>query len=389
MKWSEPILHVDMDAFFVEVERRRSPGLVGKPVVVGGAGPRGVVAAASYEARGFGVYSAMPMGGARRKCPDLIIVPPDHTFYRQVSELVFDIFRSFTPLVEGLSLDEAFLDVLGLRRHFESPVEIARAVRAEIRSGLGLPASVGIASNKFLAKLASGAAKPDGIHHVPVATQLEFLHALPVDALWGVGEAARASLEQLGVETVGDVAAIQPHVLERRLGAVHGRHLAELAAGVDSRRVTPDGEAKSVSVEETYPVDLVGATVVDAELLAHADALASRLRRSGLAGRTISIKVRFDDFTTVTRSESRRAATDTTREIHATARRLAERIDLTRPVRLIGVAASNLEPADTPRQSSVDSVPEWEHLADAVESVRRRFGDASIEPASLLGREKR
>ncbi len=384
--WSEGILHVDMDAFFVEVERRRSPDLKGQAVVVGGGGPRGVVAAASYEARRFGVHSAMPMAHARRRCPDLVIVPPDHAHYRSVSERVFEVFRSFTPLVEGLSVDEAFLDVSGLRRHFESPLAVAGAVRAEIRARLDLPASVGLASNKFLAKLASDAAKPDGIRHIPVDRQLEFLHALPVRALWGVGEATQAALEQLGVETVGDVAVIPPAILGRRLGPVQGRHLTELAAGVDGRPVTPDVDTKSVSVEETYPVDLVGEAVIHTELLAHCDALAYRLRRAGLAARTISIKIRYDDFTTVTRSETREAPTDTTRQIHAAARRLIERVNLGRPIRLIGGGASSLEPGDAPRQTTVESPPEWDKVADAVDLIRRRFGDAAIEPATLLER---
>jgi len=316
------------------------------------------------------------------------VVAPDHARYREVSEEVFGIFRSFTPVVEGLSLDEAFLDIRGLRHHFDAPVGVAEAVRSQVRSRLRLPASVGIASNKFLAKLASAAAKPDGIRHVPADDQLEFLHALPVRSLWGVGEATHASLEILGVETVGDVALVPRAVLERRIGSAHGRHLADLAAGHDPRAVTPDGEAKSISVEQTYPVDLNGAAVVDGELLAHADALASRLRRAGLAARTISIKVRFDDFTTVTRSESMSVPVDMTKKIHAAARRLSARVDFARPVRLIGVAASALEAGDTPRQLAVDGSGGWERMADAVDSVRRRFGDASIEPASLLDREE-
>lgn len=375
-----------MDAFFVEVERLRSPELVGKAVAVGGTGPRSVVAAASYEAREFGVRSALPMGRARRQCPHLIVVPPDHARYRQVSEQVFAIFRSVTPLVEGLSLDEAFLDVGGLRHHYPSAVDLAERLRAQIRSDLSLPASVGVASNKFLAKLASEAAKPDGLCHVPAEGQIEFLHRLPARALWGVGEATHAALEQMGVDTVGDIAAIPAHLLARRLGDAHGRHLHELAHGIDPRPVEPDAAAKSVSVEETYPVDLTGPETIRAELLAHSDVLASRLRRAGLAARTITLKVRYGDFTTVTRSESLAAPIDIARDINAAAQALAERVDLTAPVRLLGVGGSGLEAADAPRQLGASEAEGWDRVADAVDTIRSRFGDASIEPARLLER---
>jgi nucleotidyltransferase/DNA polymerase involved in DNA repair len=387
--WTEPILHVDMDAFFVEVERLRRPDLVGVPVAVGGLGPRAVVAAASYEARVFGVHSAIPMTRARRLCPDLIVVPADHHEYRRMSEQVFEIFRSYTPLVEGLSLDEAFLDVSGLRRHHPGPEAVAADLRARIATELKLPASVGIAATKFVAKLASQAAKPDGVVHVHLDDQLEFIHALPLRALWGVGEATMAALETLGVETVGDIAVLPVSALERRVGAAHGRHLADLADGRDPRRVEPDTEAKSVSVEETYDTDLVGKAAVQTELLAHAETLASRLRRSGLAGRTVTVKIRYADFTTVTRSETHSTPTDVGRDLHRAAVRLVDRVDLAAPVRLVGLSASSLEPADTPRQLEVEEGDGWNRVAEAVEAVRLRFGDESVEPARLLGRRGR
>ncbi|MGA7272725.1 MAG: DNA polymerase IV, partial [Acidimicrobiia bacterium] len=344
----------------------------------------------SYEARRFGIHSAMPMSRARRRCPDLVVVPPDHRRYREVSEEVFAVFHSFTPLVEGLSLDEAFLDVGGLRRHYPSPVVVAEHIRAALRRALGLPASVGVAPSKFLAKLASEAAKPDGIRHVPVSAQLEFLHALPVRALWGVGEATLAVLDGLGVETVGDIATLGPSVLERRLGAAVGRHIFELAQGRDDRAVEPDIDAKSLSVEQTYEVDLRGWTMVDSELLAHADRLASRLRRAGLLARTISLKLRYSDFTTLTRSETSPAGTDITRELHHIGRRLAHRLDVDRPIRLLGLGATNLAPKLAPRQLRVGDTGEWDRVADAVEAVRERFGQDSIEPAGLMNpiREK-
>lgn len=382
--WTEPILHVDMDAFFVEVERLRGRAPVGVPVAVGGRGTRAVVAAASYEARPYGVRSALPMARAMRLCPDLVVVPPDHDEYRRVSESVFEVFRSFTPRVEGLSLDEAFLDVAGLSRHYGGPVDVAGAIRTAIREGLGLPASVGVAGSKFVAKLASEAAKPDGIRHIALADQAVFLDRLPVRALWGVGEATMAALEGIGVETVGDVAALPPGTLERRLGTAHGRHLAALASGHDPREVEPDVEAKSVSVEHTYDRDLRGAEAVDVELLAHSHRLASRLRRSGLVARTITLKIRYADFTTITRAETRRQGTAIARDIHHHARRLATELELDRPVRLVGLGASALETADAPRQLSVDDDGSWSAVSDAVESVRRRFGDASVGPARLL-----
>lgn len=384
MGWTEPILHVDMDAFFVEVERLRNSALIGRVVVVGGAGQRGVVAAASYEARQFGIHSAMPMTGARRRCPELVVVPPDHRRYREVSEEVFAIFHSFTPLVEGLSLDEAFLDIGGLRRHYPSPVAVADAVRAALRRDVGLPASVGVAPSKFLAKLASEAAKPDGVRHVPSSSQLDFLHALPVRSLWGVGEATLAVLDGLGVETVGDIATLGPSVLERRLGGAVGRHIFDLAHARDEGSVQPDSEAKSLSVEHTYEVDLTGWELVDSELLAHADRLASRLRRAGLLARTVSLKLRYADFTTLTRSETSPGGTDVTRDLHHVGRRLARRLDTGRPIRLLGLGATNLVPKQRPRQLRVDDSGQWDRVADAVDAVRERFGQDSIEPAGLL-----
>lgn len=383
--WNEPILHVDMDSFFVEVERLRDPGLVGRPVAVGGAGPRGVVASASYEAREFGVASAQPMATARRLCESLIVVPADHGRYREVSAQVFAIFRSFTPLVEGLSLDEAFLDVGGLRLHYESPVEVGEAVRGQIRSELGLPASVGVASVKFIAKLASEAAKPDGLRHIPVEGQKAFLHALPAEAMWGVGPATLAALARLGVETIGDIAGLPPRSLESAVGPTAGRHLSDLARGHDPREVVPDTAAKSVSVEETYDEDLVSAEIVETALLAHAQRLSGRLRRAGLKTRTVTLKVRYDDFTTVTRSQTIPAATDSGRRLFGVAVDLVRGLgDGDRPVRLLGLGGTSLESADRPAQLDLDSGIDWARVEDAVAGVRERFGDAAVGPARLV-----
>ena len=385
MVWTEPILHVDMDAFFVEVERLQDPTLRHKPVAVGGGGKRGVIASASYEARKSGVHSAQPTAIALRLCPELIVVSPDHHRYAAISAQVFEIFRSFTPYVEGLSLDEAFLDVLGLRFHYETPVHVGQEIRARIKSELGLPASVGVASTKFMAKLASEAAKPDGWLHIPVADQLEFLHGLPVSSLWGVGPATLAGLQRLGVVTVGDLAELPEPALVSTLGPANGRHLLALARGIDHRQVEPDIEAKSVSVEETYETDLDGKEVVQTALLAHAQGLSARLQRSGLAARTITLKVRYQDFTTITRSLTTEAALDSAHDLYRVGLSLLEQVDLAHPVRLLGLGGSTLEDGSQPRQLTLDASEDWDKLAQAVSGVRDRFGDHAVEPARLLG----
>lgn len=382
--WTEPILHVDMDSFFVEVERLRDPDLRGRPVAVGGRGPRGVIASASYEARRHGVHSAQPTVTALRLCPDLEVVAPTHGRYREVSVAVFAIFRSFTPLVEGLSLDEAFLDVRGLRRHFGSPVAVGESIRSEIRSGLGLPASVGVASNKLLAKLASEEAKPDGIHHIPAESQLEFLRALPARSLWGVGPATLASLERLGVETVGDIGDLPEQTLSRLLGPTHGRHLHRLANGVDPRPVEPDAEAKSISVEETYETDLVGRDLLETAILTHSQRLSTRLHSAALVARTVTLKARYEDFTTLTRSRTLDEPVDGARELYRAAIPLLDQIEPDRPVRLLGLGASSLEGVERPRQLDLQHDTDWDRIEEAVAAVRRRFGEGAVSPARLV-----
>ncbi|MGA7282709.1 MAG: DNA polymerase IV [Acidimicrobiia bacterium] len=382
--WPEHILHVDMDSFFVEVERLSDESLIGRPVAVGGTGGRGVIASASYEARSFGVSSAQPTAVAMRLCPPLVVIPPNHSRYEEVSWEVFEVFRSFTPLVEGLSLDEAFLDVSGLRRHFDSPVAVGSALRQRIRERLGLPASVGVAGSKFLAKLASEAAKPDGVLHVPVENQLEFLHPLPVQALWGVGPATLAGLKRLGIETVGDLAELPEPTILQSLGPTQGRHLIDLSLGRDPRSVHPDSEAKSISVEETYESDLTGHEVIETALLAHAQRLSGRLRRAGVLARTIAIKVRYEDFTTVTRSKSTDRATSSAHQIFQMVKALLDSVDTGRPVRLLGVGASGLEASGSDPQLLLDAGNERDSLAEAVGVVREKYGEHAIEPARLL-----
>ena len=346
---AEPILHVDMDAFYVEVERLDDPGLVGQPVVVGGEGPRGVVASASYEARATGVRSAMPMSTARRACPGMVIVPPRHRRYGEISERVFSIFRDFTPLVQGLSVDEAFLDVRGLRRHYPDSRAVAEAIRARIRSQLLLPASVGAATSLYLAKMASGYAKPDGVLIVTEGSEKAFLERLDVRELWGVGKATRSKLASMGIGTVGQLARVPLPVLRRHLGEATGAHLHRLANGIDERVVEPRSDAKSISVEQTFEHDISGTEALRSQLLRQADQVAWRLRRAGLSGRTVSLKLRFPDFRTITRSQTEGVAT---RDADPIARRACALLDRTdagrRPIRLLGVGLHGLAQAPEP-----------------------------------------
>ncbi len=382
--FAEPILHVDMDAFFVEVERLREPSLSGRPVIVGGLGGRGVVASASYEARAAGVRSAMPMAVARRRCPHAAFVPPDHRRYGEISAQVFETLRSFTPHVEGISVDEAFLDVAGLRLHYPTSEAVAQAIRRALRQHPGLPASVGIARTKFLAKMASQDAKPDGICRVRAGEELGFLHPLPVRRLWGVGEATHAALEGLGVATIGDLAAMAPSVLERRLGKAAGAHLTALAHGIDPRPVAGPAGAKSISVEETYEQDLHTSEEIDRALAVLCHRLESRLRRAAMRGHTVTLKVRFADFTTITRSGSHADPVAHAGEFVAAVRSLWRKVpDGVGGVRLLGVGVTGLERRDDPEQMALDTV-DSRAAAAAIEEIRERFGDDSIVPGRLL-----
>jgi DNA polymerase-4 len=394
VKPTRTILHVDMDAFYVSVELLRRPELRGQPVVVGGAGNRGVVAAASYEARAFGIHSAMPSTRARRLCPHAVFLPGDHAHYGEVSGRVMAIFRSFTPLVEPISLDEAFLDVTGARRlHGDGPT-IARAIRGRVLDAEGLTCSVGVASTKFIAKLASEAAKPRatptgpapglGVKVVEPGAELRFLHPLPASALWGVGPATLARLERFGVRTVGDIAALPIDALVSSLGKANGEHLHLLAAGVDERDVVPDQAPKSIGHEETFAHDHHRLDTLSREAVRMADAVAGRLRNHDLAGRTVSLKVRFHDFRTITRSTTFPAPVDDTATITRAAKLLLEQIDPTPGVRLLGVTVSALAAAGG-RQLSLDDLTtrSWDEASGAVDAIRQRFGDTSIGPAVL------
>jgi len=393
------ILHVDMDAFYASVELLRHPELRGTPVVVGAPGARGVVAAASYEARAYGVHSAMPSMRARRLCPHATFLPGDHAHYAAVSARVMAIFQSVTPLVEPLSLDEAFLDVGGATRLLGEPPAIARAIRQRVLDEEGLTCSVGVAANKFLAKLASEAAKPtaspagprfgSGVRVINAGEELAFLHPLPSRALWGVGPQTQKVLDRLGIHTVGDLADFDEEVLVRALGDAHGRHLYRLSRGIDDRPVVADAPVKSVSHEETFAVDRTDPDALAAEVVRMAESVGNRLRANHLAGRTVTIKVRFHDFNTITRSVTLAAPIDAGIDIARAAKGLLARIDPSSGVRLLGVGVTNFV-AGAAVQLSLDDTPAddpgWSAATGAIDAIRDRFGDDAIVPATLTGR---
>lgn len=382
-----PVLHVDMDAFYASVEVRRRPDLRGRPVIVAGSGTRGVVLSATYEARAYGVASAQPIARARRCCPAAVVVPPDFPAYAEASTGIMEIFRSVTPLVEPLSLDEAFLDVRGVRRRLGRPEQIGEWLRARVADEQALPCSVGVASTKFVAKLASARAKPDGLLVVPSSDVIGFLHPLPVTALWGVGERTAEVLTRLGLRTVGDLARVPATTLQRALGPALGAHLAALAWGRDPRPVIPDEADRSIGAEETFPRDIDDADLVRRELLRLSERTAGRLRRAGLVGRTISLKVRFADFTTVTRSRTLADPTDLAQEIYPVVRDLFDRLGLQRArLRLVGVRVEGLRSSSgQPRQLVLGSRPHgWAEAERAVERATLRFGSGAVQPATLV-----
>jgi DNA polymerase-4 len=386
MAVAEPILHVDMDAFYASVEVAKDPSLKGKPVIVGGLAGRGVVTSASYEARAFGVRSAMPTITAHRLCPDGIYLSNDFDAYVAFSKRISEVFNSISPLVEPLSLDEAFIDVGGSVKLFGTPVDIARRIKQDV-SAIGLPCTVGVASNKFLAKLASTRGKPNGLLVIKADAVHEFLHPLPVEALWGVGAATAETLRRLGLKTVGDVATIPRRTLERAVGDATGGHLHLLANGIDDRPVIPDGPAKSVGSEETFSSDLDDNEIILREVLRLADRTASRLREKGMCGRTVTLKVRWSNFKTITRSRTMEAEFDNAAEIYDAVKGLYLKLDPQRPrIRLLGVSVSSLAPGPPRRQLLLDDSGRsgWNEAAAAVDDIRRRFGEEAVTPATLL-----
>jgi DNA polymerase IV len=384
---SEPraILHVDMDAFFASVEQLDDPALRGRPVLVGHDGPRGVVAAASYEARPFGCHSAQPMAVAKRLCPHAAIVPGRFWRYREMSAAVFRVFGEFTPVIEPLSIDEAFLDVTGSVRVLGSPESMARRLKERVRAETGLTASVGVAPNKFLAKLASDMDKPDGLTIVRPEDVDRLLAPMPVGRIFGVGPKTAQRLEGIGIRTIGDLRRIALDVLRRRVGDAEAERYKALAHGLDDRPVVPDEQAKSIGQEQTFGVDLPHVGEVRDVLLEQTEQVAARLRKHGLRARTVTVKIRFGDFQTITRRCTLPQPTDTTTDLWQAARGQFDRWAQSsfQPVRLIGVAAGGLASAAGQMELFADPNAERQRRIDsAVDQINQRFGKSVIHRSS-------
>ena len=379
------ILHLDLDAFYASVEQRDNPSLVGKPVVVGGDARRGVVCAASYEARKFGVKSAMPMGSALRMCPHAVVIRPRFDAYQAASGEFFSILSEYSPLVEGLSLDEAFLDVTGEERLFGDGPTIARTIKDRVRAEIRLTVSAGVAPSKFVAKIASDLRKPDGLVVVEHGQETAFLHPLPVGRLWGVGKVTEETLRQLGLTTIGDVARYDVARLARRIGADSANHLAALAAGLDDRDVEPDRAPVSIGHEDTFMEDLHARPPLEVHLLDQADRVCARLREGGYRARVITLKVKYADHSRTSRRRTLPRPTADGRLVGTTARALlAEVTDVERRgVRLTGVSCSGLESEDAPRQLGFDegSAERGEALGKALDKIAARFGTGSVKRA--------
>jgi DNA polymerase-4 len=385
------ILHVDMDAFYASIEQRDHPDLAGRPVIVGGhPDRRGVVSAASYEVRPFGVHSAMPSATARRRCPQAIFLPPRIEHYAQVAGQIRRIFQRWTPLVEPLSLDEAFLDVRGSVALFGPPAEIGRKIKAEIRREVRLVASVGVAPNKFLAKIASDLEKPDGFVVVPPDGVQAFLDPLPVGRLWGVGRASNRTLERLGVRTIGQLRRLPVDVLRDHFGS-SGEHLWNLAHGIDRRPVVPDHEAKSISHETTFAADVHDQDVLRAWLMELTEQVARRLRAHGLRGRTVHLKVRFADFRTITRSQTLDVPTHLTEDVwQAAEQMLRSRLPADHPaVRLLGVGVSGLDRSGQTQRLlfEEDRRRRQSRLDAATDQITARYGKSAIGRARRMREE--
>ncbi|MGO9198510.1 MAG: DNA polymerase IV [Acidimicrobiales bacterium] len=411
------VLHVDMDCFFAAVEALDDPSLRGKPVIVGGTGPRGVVAACSYEARATGVHSAMPMGEARRRCPSAVVIGGRHGRYGEVSAQLHEVFLEFTPTIEPIALDEAFLDVSGSHRLFGTSEAIGHAIRRRVREALDLDCSVGVARSKLIAKLASREAKPRASKRGPLPgpgvvvvfpdEELSFLHPRPVRDLWGVGPKTAERLARYGVNTIGDLAALEPDALERLVGRAAGQHLHALSWARDERAVQSGVELKSVGHEETFPTDRHDHELLQPEVVRLADSVGARLRSARLTGRTVNLKLRFADFSTITRSQSLSGPLLSSVEIARIATALLEAVDVGAGVRLLGVSVSSLEPLGTAgaRQLSLmdlselseehagglpsgrrPSEPARAEVEAAIDAIRARYGARAVGPATVVER---
>lgn len=380
------VLHVDMDAFFASVELLDHPELRGKPVIVGHRSARSIVTAATYEARRFGVNSALPMAIALRRCPQAIVLEPHFERYHHFSAIVMSICDDMTPTVERLGIDEAFLDVAGAGRVIGSPAEVGRVLRERVRSETGLVCSVGAAATKFVAKVASGLSKPDGLLVVPAADTVAFLHPLPISALWGVGGKTEESLRSRGFTTVGDLAATPVDVLRRTLGDAAATRLHELAWGIDNRSVQTRPDEKSIGHEMTFETNISDVAVIRRELLRMSNLVAVRLRKGGFVARTVVLKLRFGDFTTITRSRTIAEPTDLGRRIYE------EVVSIHRglgkddaPIRLVGVRAEQLQDAATAQLGLWDESEGWREAEDVMDAASARFGRGAVKQARLIG----
>ena len=400
------IIHLDLDAFYASVEMLDNPEIAGKPVIVGGGGKRGVVTAASYEARKFGVHSAQPVATARRLCPDGVFLPVRMGRYKEMSDRVFEIFRRFSPLVEALSIDEGFLDVTGTERLFGGALEVARKIKEVVASETGLTVSAGVAASKFVAKIASDMNKPDGLTVVPRGKEKEFLGPLPVGKLWGVGKVTETALHRMGVKTIGDLASVPAENLKKRFGK-HGLHLHRLANGIDDREVEPEHEVKSIGHEDTYDEDIRDREAIGKELLSLAHRVSSRLRRKGFRGRTVTLKVKYHDFTQVTRAATLPSPTDDGATIYRTVLPLLKKTEAgRRPVRLLGISVSHFGEKRFPREewgqiplfgqrpeprppssrgTTARDPARTAKLNEAVDRIREKYGKRGIRPGTLAG----
>lgn len=392
MPENRTIMHVDLDAFFASIEQRDHPELKGKPVIIGGRpDERGVVSTCSYEARRFGVRSAMPLVEAYRRCPQGIFLPGSMSKYQEASQQVHEIFRSFTPLVESISIDEAFLDLTGCERLFGPPDEIARKVKQAIVKQVQITASAGIAPNKFLAKIASELKKPDGFVWIKPGEVQQVLHPLPIGRLWGVGPKTAERLTELGIKTIGDLAVYHPALLCKALGKAQAEHLQELANGIDDRAVILGEDAKSMGHEHTFSVDVADLDEVEAVLLHLAEKVGRRLRQDGLSGRTVALKLRYHDFTTLTRHTTLKEATNLDKEIYQAARELLRKAYNGQLVRLIGVSLQNLSHGSLHQISLLGDDAEQirrAKLASTMDRIKTRFGEEIITYAKVKERER-
>lgn len=381
-------MHVDMDAFFASIEQREHPEWKGKPVIVGGLSGRGVVSTASYEARRYGVHSAMPMSRARALCPEGIFVKPHFELYKKTSDEIHQIMLHYAAAIEPISLDEAFMDITGMGKQYPTLGAIGRAIKAEIFEKTRLVASAGIAPNKFLAKMASDMDKPDGLTIIPYGREKEILAPLPIRRLWGVGAATERRLTEAGFRTIGDIQRAAPGAVEMAVGS-QAALLRALADGIDDRPVRPVREVKSIGDEETYEHDLTDTAEIRRRIAIHSDVVARRLRKKHLAARTVSLKVRFSSFLTVMRSLSFEEATNLQEDIEGAALRLLERIPRTEAVRLTGVTCSNLSPEIDSPSLFPDRRTALRKAARAVDAIQEKYGETAIRKGFYLEENKK